>query len=104
MSILLLTIAVPRLSFDRDRRLAFSNIAMSVARSTAGRPFSPIGNHDLPRPLQSPRHRCGHIGHEPYNIPGQRQLQIELAACRERDVQFVLISWADVPLKKKKKT
>src|SRR3546814_5725194 len=37
ISILLLTIAVPRLSFDRDRRLAFSNIAMSVARSTADR-------------------------------------------------------------------
>src|SRR3546814_4629319 len=57
ISILLLTIAVPRLSFDRDRRLAFSNIAMSVARSTAGRPFRPIGNHDLPRTLQSPRPR-----------------------------------------------
>src|SRR3546814_19434812 len=70
ISILLLTIAVPRLSFDRDRRLAFSNIAMSVARSTAGRPFRAIGHHALPRTLHSPRHRCGHLGHDPDNIPG----------------------------------
>src|SRR3546814_12718989 len=42
----LLTIAVPRLSFNRYRRLAFSNFAISVARSTAGRHFRSIGDHE----------------------------------------------------------